>query len=283
MTKHGYCIWHLSHNVKLHVKQGRDEVALQFRKVAQLYSEADFQKQYQDFRERYPSCARYLDKSINVKNWTKCHFPGGRYNIDTSNCAESLNALFQKARKMSLLPMLDTVIDKMAEWFNKHRKYVAAGPSSRKLVPLVENKMHKRVPKGSKLQVTLLNTFQLEYSVIGADGNTYLVDLHHKMCSCRKFDIDKYPCRHAIGAAIKCMKHDRPIELSDMYDVISHYYFIRVWALAYQRTIYPVPHMSDWMIPKEVEEQCPLPPEYEKRKGRTQKKVSFGRRKTAPS
>ena len=71
---------------------------------------------------------------------------------------------------MSLLPMLDTVIDKMAEWFNKHRKDAAAGPSSRKLVPLVENKIHDRVRKGSRVQVTPLNTFQLEYSVIGVDG-----------------------------------------------------------------------------------------------------------------
>ncbi|XP_056848862.1 uncharacterized protein LOC130499001 [Raphanus sativus] len=125
MSKHGYCIWHLSHNVKAHVNQGRDEVALQFRKVACLYSEHEFKKQYDDFRERYPSCARYLDKSVEVKRWAKCHFPGARYNIDTSNCAESLNALFEKARRMSLLPMLDTVIDKMSEWFNRHRKDAA--------------------------------------------------------------------------------------------------------------------------------------------------------------
>jgi len=75
-------------------------------------------------------------------------FPRCKVQHDTSNCAESLNALFEKARMMSLLPMLDTVIDKIAEWFNRHRNYGAAGPSSRKLVPLVENKMHKRVPKG---------------------------------------------------------------------------------------------------------------------------------------
>ena len=87
MSKHGYCIWHLSHNVKVHVRQGRDEVAQQFRKIACLYSEAEFEKHYEDFRERYPSCARYLDKSVDVKNWAKCHFPGARYNIDTSNCA----------------------------------------------------------------------------------------------------------------------------------------------------------------------------------------------------
>ena len=87
MSKHGYCIWHLSHNVKVHVRQGRDEVAQQFRKIACLYSEAEFEKHYEDFRERYPSCARYLDKSVDVKNWAKYHFPGARYNIDTSNCA----------------------------------------------------------------------------------------------------------------------------------------------------------------------------------------------------
>ena len=273
MSKHGYCIWHISHNVKGHVNHGRDEVALLFRKVACLYSEPEFKKQYDDFRERYPSCARYLDKSVEVERWAKCHFPGARYNIDTSNCAESLNAVFEKARRMSLLPMLDTVIEKMSEWFNRHRKDAAEGPSSRKLVPLVENKLHNRTPKGSKLTVTPLNTFQLEYSVIGADGKTYSVDLQHKTCSCRKFDIDKYPCRHAIGAIIKCLKHDRPLQLSDMYDFISKYYFITLWAKAYRRTIYPVPHITHWMVPKEVAAaKCPLPPDYKKRKGRHQEK-----------
>ncbi|XP_009123478.1 uncharacterized protein LOC103848296 [Brassica rapa] len=169
-----------------------------------LNMEAEFEQKYQDFRERYPSCATYLDKSVDVKKWAKCHFPDARYNIDTSNCAESLNALFEKAQKMSLLPMLDTVIDKMAEWFNRHRKDAAAGPSSRKLVPLVENKMHKRVPKSEKLTVTPLNTFKLEYSVIGKDGKTYLVDLQNETCSLTMFDIDRYPCVHAIGAAVKC-------------------------------------------------------------------------------
>ncbi|KAL0695930.1 hypothetical protein Bca4012_063110 [Brassica carinata] len=162
LSKHGYCIWHLSHNVKGHVRQGRDEVAKQFRKIACLYSEAEFEIQLQDFRERYPACGT-------------------------------------------------------------HRKDAAAGPASRKLVPVVENKIHDRTPKGSRLDVIPLNTFELEYRVIGADGKTYLVDLHKKTC---------------------------------------------MWALAYRRTVYPVPHMSDWMVPKEVADKCPLPPEYLKKKGR---------------
>ncbi|XP_013601151.1 uncharacterized protein LOC106441759 [Brassica napus] len=210
------------------------------------------------------------------------HFPGPRYNIDTSNCAEFLNALFENARKLSLLPMLDVVIDKMAEWFNRQMKDAAAGLSTRKLVPFVENKIHKRVPKGQKLIVTPLNTFELEYSVIGKDGKTYIVDLHQKKCSCRKFDIDRYPCALSIGADVKCLKHDRPLELSDMYDIISPNYLTKVWALAYRRTIYLVPHMSEWMVPKDIAEQCPLPPEYTKKGKNSGKKVSFGWRTWAP-
>ena len=248
----------LSHNVKHHVKQDRDEVAQQFMKVTQIYSEAEFEQQYQEFREMYPSCATYLDKSVDVKNRAKCHFPGARYNKDTSDCADSLNALFEYARKLYLVPMIDVVVD-------THTKDAAVGPSAQKLVLFVENKMHKRVLKGEKLRVTLLNTFELEYSAIGKDGKTNIVDFHQKKCSCRKFDIYSYPCVHAIGAAVKCLKHDRPLELSDMYDIISPYYLIKVWALAYRMTIYLVPHMSEWMVPKDIAEQCPSPPKYTKK------------------
>ena len=93
--------------------------------------------------------------------------------------------------------------------------------------------------------------------------------------------------REVAGCLIEIDTHVsmyRPIELSDMYDIISHYYLISVWALAYRRTIYPVPHMSDWIIPKEVEEKCPLPPDY-KKKGRTREKrfPSAGERRPRPN
>lgn len=42
--------------------------------------------------------------------------------------------------------------------------------------------------------------------------------------------------------------------------------------LAYRKTVYPVPHMSEWIIPKEIEELYALPPVYKKRKGRIKNK-----------
>ena len=96
MAKHRYCIWHLSHNVKLHVKQGRDEVALQFRKLHKFIQSLSLNSNIKSLG-RYPLCAIYLDKSVDVKNWAKFHFSGARYSIDTFNCAESLNALLENA------------------------------------------------------------------------------------------------------------------------------------------------------------------------------------------
>nr|VDD63363.1 unnamed protein product [Brassica oleracea] len=50
----------------------------------------------------------------------------------------------------------------------------------------------------------------------------------------------------------------------------SKYYLVEQWALAYHRTIYPVPHMSDWVIPEDVKAKKILPPDFDKKKGKPQ-------------
>jgi len=57
---------------------------------------------------------------VNEK-WARCCFSGERYNLETSNCVESLNSVFLNARKYSLLPMLDAIIKKKSIWFNEHQ------------------------------------------------------------------------------------------------------------------------------------------------------------------
>ncbi|XP_010445838.1 PREDICTED: uncharacterized protein LOC104728577 [Camelina sativa] len=178
--EHGHCIYHLSQNVKKKVATWqRDEVAAKFREIAVIYTVAEFEVQYQNFRMRYPKAAAYLDEFVEVKKWAKCYFPRLKYNIDTSNAVESMNdnGLTNIGKKLLL-------------------------------VPFVENLIHKRCEVACKLPVTELNTFQLEYNVIGRDGKTYVVDLRNKGCSCRYFDLDKYPCVHAIPAAMNLLKQD---------------------------------------------------------------------------
>ena len=60
--------------------------------------------------------------------------------------------------------------------------------------------LHYIYPTTKKLKVTELNIFEGHYNVLGEDGHGYLVDLSNRTCYCRYFDIDRYPCVHALAA-----------------------------------------------------------------------------------
>lgn len=63
-------------------------------------------------------------------------------------------------------------------------------------MPLVENFVHDTWGEAENLIVSELHTFNLEYSVMSSDEKPYLVNLLAKSCTCRFFDIEKYPCIH---------------------------------------------------------------------------------------
>ncbi|KAL0699890.1 hypothetical protein Bca4012_056012 [Brassica carinata] len=107
--------------------------------------------------------------------------------------------------------------------------------------------------------------FQRHYNVIGKDSQGYFVDLWHGTCYCRCFQIDRYPCVHALAAIMARG------EMAEHY--CSKYYWMEQWTLAYYRTIYPVPHHSTWEsseIPEEIRSKVVFPPYVEKKKGRLQ-------------
>ncbi|KAL1188624.1 hypothetical protein V5N11_009791 [Cardamine amara subsp. amara] len=132
-----------------------------------------------------------------------------------------MNFKFKKARTCSLLPMIDAIIEKFSERFNKHRRDSGEALGTSNVVDIVENILHTRCAEALLLSVTELNSYHLEYSVIGKDGKTYLVDLKMKSCSCRCFDIDKYPCVHAIAAARYVTKKGGRTTNISIYDLCS--------------------------------------------------------------
>ena len=92
------------------------------KKIAGIYTEKEFKRKYIDFRRRYPQAAEYLDESVHESKWARCQFPGARYNIDTTNTAESMNGVFKEQRNYALLPMIDEIVGKIIEWFNRYRQ-----------------------------------------------------------------------------------------------------------------------------------------------------------------
>ncbi|XP_024013392.1 uncharacterized protein LOC112087754 [Eutrema salsugineum] len=217
LSQHGFCVWHLSQNVRGKARVGSE----------------------------------YLDNSVHLEKWARCYFKGDKYNLDTSNACEYMNSVFKKARKYALLPLIDAYIEKVSEWFNKHRKGSAIASDTKKLVPYVENQLHNLCAIANGLFVTELNHFELEYSVL---------------------DIDKIPCVHAIAADMALMRNPNRRREIHLHELCLKYYRIDTWALAYYRTIYLVPHQSTWIIPEEIEKLVILPPDYTKKSGRKRDK-----------
>lgn len=91
-------------------------------------------------------------------------------------------------------------------------------------MPLMENYVHEVWLVAIKLIFSDVNSFSLEYSVVGTGGKPYLVNLLAKSCSCRFFDIKKDPCVHGIAAYILYSStHDRG-SVFVLEDLVSKYY-----------------------------------------------------------
>ena len=56
----------------------------------------------------------YLSE-IEVERWARYKFPFTRYNIMTTNIAECMNAILRDAREMPLVPLLESIGEKLQQ------------------------------------------------------------------------------------------------------------------------------------------------------------------------
>ncbi|XP_019057732.1 PREDICTED: uncharacterized protein LOC109116550 [Tarenaya hassleriana] len=247
---HGFCARHISQNLKSHVNRGAgrkgsrgETVAKLFFKCASEYREKEFKELYSNFKNMYPKAAEYVQKEeLAPEKWARCKFRTERYNLLTTNGAESINSVLKKAKRYPLLSLLDICVSKTAEWFSRYRVEACGADDSQKLTPYVYKVLHERFEKAC----------------------TYEVNLSDRTCSCRKFDVDRYPCSHAIAAAHKVGKG------TEIHELCSEYYWRETWVKAYQETVYPVPDICDWVVPPEILNFSVMPPiiEEKRRTGR---------------
>ncbi|XP_020426520.1 uncharacterized protein LOC109950802 [Prunus persica] len=110
-------------------------------------------------------------------------------------------------------------------------------------------KLRKRLDAASRMNVAKIN--DVEYNVLDGDLNG-LVHLANRSCTCRKFDLEQLPCKHAIAVC-------RHLNLNP-YSFASSYYTRATWAAAYAESIYPVPPKGTWVIPEHLNNVKILPP-----------------------
>ncbi|XP_022847562.1 uncharacterized protein LOC111370091 [Olea europaea var. sylvestris] len=240
---HGCCMWHLQLNIKSNYHKA--DILPLFMATAKEYSLINFEKSMANLYCKSPAVGQYLEKKVGYEFWSRAHFKGIRYNIMTTNNAESLNSLFKNAREFPVLAMVEQIRKTLQKWF--YERHIEAEECATTLTPPIEDKMRKKYNDAKGLIVVPINEYELH---VGVENEMYIVNLEARTCSCREFDLKKLPYKHALAVAkfkgISCCS------------LCSLYYISASWKQAYAECIYPVTNEADWEISNQPKVLPPL-------------------------
>ncbi|XP_018487547.2 uncharacterized protein LOC108858060 [Raphanus sativus] len=198
---HCICVVHLKRNIRTNFRERH--LGHLVAKTARAYRLNDFYVTFSEIKAMDPSCAAYLIE-IGFENWSRSHFPGNRYNVMTSNLAESWNSVLCKRRDV-------------------------ATKSGGDLTPRIEEMVRNNFEKTGGYHV--LDIAEMEYAIRNKSGASFHVNLDRKTCSCFEFQMLGIPCSHAIAAALKGKM--------SVNDLVIDEYKIDFLKRAYQGTIVP--------------------------------------------
>lgn len=201
-------------------------------KAARAYRVTDFYRTFNEIKTVNPSCADYLI-NIGFEHWARSHFPGDRYNIMTSNVAETWNSVLREAREYPILALVEYIRAKLMSWFSIRREIVT--DESNTLTPRVVDIVEANFENSGVYGVHVIN--KSEFHVIDKEGRSFHVDIEWKTCSCNEFQALKIPCTHAVAAANR-----NKISVASL---VSDCYSLTTYKATYATAINPVVEGDD--------------------------------------
>ncbi|XP_008227197.1 PREDICTED: uncharacterized protein LOC103326736 [Prunus mume] len=153
-----------------------------------------------------------------------------RYGEMASSLAELFNNWVGVFQDLLVLPLIEGIRQKLMV-LNSQRR-IEAKKWTTILCPEMETRLWENAEAG-RTWVVRLSSFTVfevfaDYSVI--------VDLEQRTCSCRFWQIDGFPCTHAVAAILA--KKD------SVYDYVECYYRTDFFRKAYESPIVPIPDIG---------------------------------------
>ncbi|XP_049352797.1 uncharacterized protein LOC125817302 [Solanum verrucosum] len=260
-SHHGYCMRYLGENLRINHHCG-DYLYLYYN-AAKAYSLEEFDNHFVEFKNKYPAAAVVFEYDIGFEKWSRAHFPGNRYDVMTTNIAESLNAMFIEEREYLVASIFNLIANRFGELFRERHAYIFKLMGNQ-MVPFAEKIARKKMIEGDSLYVENVTRDDNQFTMLGV-GVTAYVDLLEKSCSCREYDLIKIPCAHAMAALRS--KHGNEYGMS-IYEYCSPLYKVEAYLLEYLNSINVVPLESEWCVLEELLNVKILPPLVDTKLGR---------------
>ncbi|PHU01593.1 hypothetical protein BC332_31380 [Capsicum chinense] len=115
----------------------------------------------------------------------------------TKTIADSLNSTFMDEREYSMWYIFNSTTRKFGEKFRKRCAFVDGKENL--FMPYAERILRDNKSARDFLYVSNPNGVLDQYTMFG-NGITAKVNILERSCSCRKFDLVKMPCEHAMAA-----------------------------------------------------------------------------------
>ncbi|KAK3225464.1 hypothetical protein Dsin_005326 [Dipteronia sinensis] len=191
---HAFCVFHIAQKFKRSSKSRC--MARQFFYQAcskYLREECDI-----DLQQMAACNQRYYNDvmDIGVDKFTRANCPKNRYQMMSTQLAESMNSALLDLRKLPIASLAVLIRDMMQKWF--HNRRTIANRLSSDLTLEADKHIHERVDSSYKCIVHPL--LYHSYNITKKQNN-FIIDCQAKTCACREWDLKKLPYRHALDCA----------------------------------------------------------------------------------
>ncbi|XP_013705965.1 uncharacterized protein LOC106409985 [Brassica napus] len=135
---------------------------------------SDFTAIFEEIEAINPALHGYLQRA-DVRLWTHVHFPGERYNLMTTNIAESMKRALSNARGLNIGRILESIRVMMTRWFAERREDARLQPTT--LTRGVEKLLHDRVTAARDLTVQRIDDHHTEVKYGSSSESLNVVNL----------------------------------------------------------------------------------------------------------
>ncbi|XP_062100028.1 uncharacterized protein LOC133805900 [Humulus lupulus] len=180
---HGACYHHIGMNV---VAKFKTDHCHAFRK-------SELHTYFEKIKSKDPAIAQYLE-GMSFDKWSCAYFPGNRYNIMTSNYAESFNNKTWDARSFPITTFVEFIPFTLQSWFCDRRE--TSKKTTTTLAPTYGKDLVDMAEKARFLIPYEIGRH--EFHVLDGELNGE-VNLLNKTCTCGVFQLIGIPCVHALS------------------------------------------------------------------------------------
>ncbi|XP_077251881.1 uncharacterized protein LOC143891123 [Tasmannia lanceolata] len=190
-SHHFYCIHYLSANFHGNFKS--EDLQKLFVIAAYSLREGAFKNAMESIKSMSKSAEKWISE-IPKQNWANTYFEGSRYNVLTTNTAESFNALLKGSRELPIAALVEQTRWRIFDFFQYRQK--AGSKWTTRLTPNAEDWLADECILAGGYMV-----HQYGWTVYEVKSKYHVdeVDIEKKTCTCRLFQTMGMSCSHAIA------------------------------------------------------------------------------------